>query len=58
MKTRISFSVTPQDRIRLEAIVGDRNAKQKHVKRAKVILATADGYVGVGLPVDGGFTAH
>src|SRR5262245_1843319 len=43
MRTGISFSVTPRDRLRLEAIVGDRNAKQKHVKRAKVILATADG---------------
>jgi hypothetical protein len=38
-----SITVTPEDRLRLEAIVGDRNAKQKHVKRAKVILATADG---------------
>jgi winged helix-turn helix protein len=43
MRTGISFAVTTQDRLRLEAIVGDRNAKQKHVKRAKVILATADG---------------
>ena len=43
MRTGISFAVTPRDRLRLEAIIGDRNAKQKHVKRAKVILATADG---------------
>ena len=35
--------VTPEDRRRLEAIVGDRNAPQKHVWRAKIILATADG---------------
>ena len=43
MRTGINFAVTTGDRLRLEAIVGDRNAKQKHVKRAKVILATADG---------------
>ena len=36
-------NVTPGDRCRLEAIVGDRNAPQKHVWRAKIILATADG---------------
>jgi Winged helix-turn helix len=33
----------PEDRRRLEAIVSDRNASQKHVWRAKIILATADG---------------
>ena len=35
--------VTRADRLRLEAIVADRSAPQKHVWRAKVILATADG---------------
>jgi len=35
--------VTPEDRCRLEAIVSDRSAPQKHVWRAKIILATADG---------------
>jgi hypothetical protein len=35
-------SVTSEDRRRLEAIVGDRNAKPKHVARAKVVLATAE----------------
>ena len=43
MRAGISIAVTPADRLGLEAIVGDRNAKQKHVTRAKVILATADG---------------
>jgi hypothetical protein len=33
----------PADRRRLEAIVTDRNAPQKHVWRANIILATADG---------------
>ena len=37
------MNVTPEDRRRLEAIVGDRNAPQKHVWRANIILATADG---------------
>ena len=36
-------NVTPADRHRLEAIIGDRNAPQKHVWRAKIIIATADG---------------
>ena len=43
MKAGIVVSVTPQDRIRLEAIVADRNTRQKHVARARVIVATADG---------------
>ena len=37
------MNVTPEDRRQLEAIAGDRNAPQKHVWRAKIILATADG---------------
>ena len=40
MRSGISIAVTPEDRLRLEAIAGDGNAKQKHVKRAKVILLT------------------
>ena len=43
MRAGIEISVTPQDRARLEAIARDRNAKHKHVARAKVILATAEG---------------
>ena len=39
----IEITVTPEDRRRLEAIARNRNAAQKHVARAKVILATADG---------------
>ena len=37
------MNVTSDDRRRLEAIVSDRNAPQKHVWRAQIILATADG---------------
>ena len=43
MRAGIEIRVTPEDRHRLEVIVRDRNAAQKHVARAKVILATADG---------------
>ena len=43
MRAGIVVNVTPEGRRRLEAIVGDRNAPQKHVWRAKIILATADG---------------
>jgi transposase len=37
------INVTAEDRLRLAAIIGDRNRPQKHVARAKVILATDDG---------------
>ena len=43
MRAGITVQVTPDDRRRLEAIVSDRNAPQKHVWRAKIILAMADG---------------
>jgi transposase len=43
MRAGIVVDVTPADRRQLEAIVSDRNAPQKHVWRAKIIIATADG---------------
>jgi hypothetical protein len=43
MRAGIVVNVTRADRLRLGAIVADRSAPQKHVWRAKVILATADG---------------
>ena len=43
MRAGIVVNVTRADRRRLEAIVLDRNAPQKHVWRAQIILATADG---------------
>src|SRR6201987_2347540 len=43
MRAGIVVNVMPGDRRQLEAIVGDRNTPQKHVWRAKIILATADG---------------
>jgi transposase len=43
MRTGISFTVSAADRRRLTAIVADRNAAQKHVWRARIVLLTADG---------------
>ena len=43
MRAGIIVKVTGADRRRLEAIISDRSAPQKHVWRAKIILATADG---------------
>ena len=43
MRAGIIVNVTRADRRRLEAIVSDRSAPQKHVWRANIILATADG---------------
>jgi transposase len=43
MRAGIVVNVTPADRHRLEAIVSDRSAPQKHVWRANIILATAEG---------------
>ncbi|WP_309662129.1 IS630 family transposase [Sphingomonas sp.] len=43
MRAGIVVTVTRGDRRRLEAIVADRGAPQKHVWRAHIVLATADG---------------
>jgi transposase len=43
MRTGIIVNVTPADRRKLEAIVASRSVPQKHVWRANIILATADG---------------
>jgi transposase len=43
MRTGISFEVSPVDRRRLEALVRDRNAAQKHVWRAEIVLLSGDG---------------
>ena len=47
MRTGISFTVSRIDRQRLIALIRDRNAPQKHVWRAEIILLSADG-VGTG----------
>jgi len=43
MRTGISITVSRSDRRRLQAIAADRNAPQKHVWRAKIVLFSADG---------------
>ena len=43
MRTGISIEVSPTDRHRLGALVKDRNAPQKHVWRAEIVLLTGDG---------------
>jgi len=43
MRTGISFTLSPADRRRLTAVVGDRNAPQKHVWRASIIQLSANG---------------
>src|ERR1700728_250814 len=43
MRTGIKVQVSATDRVQLDAIVADRNAPQKHVWRAQIVLLTADG---------------
>jgi transposase len=43
MRKGITVEVSAADRARLEAVVADRNSPQKHVWRAGIILATAEG---------------
>ena len=43
MRSGIFITLKPRDRRRLAAIVGDRNAAQKHVWRASIVLMTAAG---------------
>ena len=44
MRPGISITLTPSDRRGLKAIVRDRNAPQKHVWRAAIVLLTAEGF--------------
>ncbi len=43
MRPGIKVEVSAADRIQLDAIVADRNAPQKHVWRARIVLLTTDG---------------
>jgi hypothetical protein len=43
MRTGVSLSITPADLDRLQALVKDRNAPQKHVWRAQIVLLSAEG---------------
>jgi len=42
MAQTVSIIMSPEDRARLTAIVGDRNRPLKHVQRAKIILLSSD----------------
>ncbi|MCJ2048358.1 IS630 family transposase [Methylobacterium sp. J-070] len=43
MRSGLSFTLPASDRLRLEALVADRNTPQKHVWRARIVLLSADG---------------
>ena len=43
MRQGITVQVSESDRVRLAAIVADRNSPQKHVWRARIVLMTGDG---------------
>jgi transposase len=43
MRTGISITITPPDRLRLETLVRDRNTPHKQVWRAEIVLLTAHG---------------
>jgi len=43
MREGIIIEVSAADRLRLEAVVANRNSPQKHVWRARIVLLTADG---------------
>jgi hypothetical protein len=49
MRSGISITLTAPDRVRLEALVADRNTPQKHVWRARVMLLSVKGCVADGL---------
>jgi transposase len=44
MRTGVTLSVTQADLDRLHALVKDRNAPQKHVWRAQIVLLSAEGF--------------
>jgi len=43
MRNGITITVTRSDRRRLQSLIRDRNAPQKHVWRAEIVMLSADG---------------
>jgi len=43
MRKEVEVEVSADDRARLEAIVADRNRRQKHAERARIVLLSAAG---------------
>ena len=44
MRERTQITLKAADRAALEAVVANRNSRQKHVWRAKIVLLTAGGH--------------
>ena len=42
MAQTVSIIITFEDRLRLAAVIEDRNSPQKHVQRARIVLLSAD----------------
>jgi hypothetical protein len=42
MAQTVSVIVSPEDRARLAAIVGDRSRPLKHIQRARIVLVSAE----------------
>ncbi|KJB90378.1 hypothetical protein N826_41425, partial [Skermanella aerolata KACC 11604] len=42
MRTGITVELSPEDRARRHKVIADRNTPQKHVRRAQIVLLTAD----------------
>jgi len=43
MRTGVTVELSPEDRVRLDKVIADRNTPQKHVRRARIVVLTADG---------------
>ena len=42
MRTGVTVQLSPEDRVRLNALVADRNTPKKHAWRAEIVLLTPD----------------
>jgi hypothetical protein len=51
MRPGITVCLTPDDRVRLEAVIVDRNSPQKLVWRAQIVLLTAAQLRVAGVPL-------
>jgi transposase-like protein len=43
MRAGVTVQLSPEDRVRLNKLVADRNTPKKHAWRAEIVLLTADG---------------
>lgn len=42
MAQPVSIIVTPDDRVRLAAVIGDRNSPLKHIQRARIVFLSSE----------------